>query len=149
MSKRQDAVHSKLTEKPLDSKKAIYAFWGGACVMGVFGGAAYLILHHAEASHEIVELASLTIMFFGAMITTLLTGVAAMDWKCISALQHMDETEDRHFAEMHQNEVESDQPIENLNVNDTPESEESAQETEVIVTGRRSPKDFLGNDLSL
>jgi hypothetical protein len=50
-----------------------------------------LILSHAEVAKDIVELANLVVLFFGATITTLITGQAAMDWKAISALQHIDE----------------------------------------------------------
>ena len=57
----------------------------------VFIGSAVLILSHAEQAKEIVELANLVVLFFGAMATTLITGQAAMDWKAISALQHIDE----------------------------------------------------------
>jgi uncharacterized membrane protein len=84
-------IEDKLTAKPLDSKKAIYALCGASCVLFVFIGSSLLILTHAEASKDIVELASLTIMFFGAIITTLITGTAVMDWKAVSALQHMSE----------------------------------------------------------
>lgn len=84
-------ITSKLEQKPLDSKKAIYALIGGVCVLSVFAMSAYLILAHAEAAKEIVELANLVVLFFGAIITTLITGQACMDWKAISALQHIDE----------------------------------------------------------
>lgn len=84
-------IEKKLDQRPLDSKKAIYALCGACCVLFVFIGSSLLILTHAEASKDIVELASLTIMFFGAIITTLITGQAAMDWKAVSALQHMSE----------------------------------------------------------
>ena len=150
MSRRTDAIHEKLSEKPLGSKKAIYALAGGLAVIVVFFGASNLILRHAEASHDIVELASLTIMFFGAVTTTLLTGVAAMDWKCISALQHIDETEEQHYQAQRSEMVDSNQPIENLSVDDSSEEpEQTTQNTEVFISGRRSPKDFLGNDLAL
>ena len=84
-------ITSKLEQKPLDSKKAIYALIGGVCVLSVFAMSAYLILAHAEAAKEIVELANLVVLFFGAIITTLITGQACMDWKAMSALQHIDE----------------------------------------------------------
>ena len=87
-------IEKKLSQRPLDSKKAIYALCGGLCVLLVFIGSAILILEHAEASHDIVSLASLTIMFFGAVVTTLITGQAAMDWKAMSAIQSVSESID-------------------------------------------------------
>jgi hypothetical protein len=87
-------IESKLSQRPLESKKAIYAMSGGICVLLVFVGSSLLILKHAEASHDIVSLASLTIMFFGAVVTTLITGQAAMDWKAMSAIQSVSESID-------------------------------------------------------
>ena len=82
-------IESKLQQKPLESKKAIYALLASCCVLAVFVGSAFLILQHAEAAKDIVELASLTIMFFGAVASTLITGTAVMDWKAMSAIQHL------------------------------------------------------------
>jgi hypothetical protein len=113
-------IEKKLDQKPLESKKAIYALYGAVCVLLVFIGSAFLILRHAEAAHEIVELASLTIMFFGATITTLITGQAAMDWKAVSALQHISEDKDEKIN------IHSNQPL--------------APEINVL---RRDPKDYL------
>ena len=87
----RSVIEDKLTQKPLDSKKCVYAIFGSACVLIVFAISAYLILSHAEAAKEIVELANLVVMFFGAVVTTLITGTAVMDWKATSALQHIDE----------------------------------------------------------
>jgi len=84
---RQSVIQSKLEQKPLESKKCIYA------ILLVFGGSAFLILTHAEAAKEIVELANLVVMFFGAVVTTLITGTAVMDWKAVTALQNIDEDE--------------------------------------------------------
>jgi hypothetical protein len=111
-------IEKKLDQRPLESKKAVYALYGAVCVLLVFIGSAFLILRHAEAAHEIVELASLTIMFFGATITTLITGQAAMDWKAVSALQHISESKEEV--------IKSNQPF--------------APENKVI---RRDPKDYL------
>ena len=88
---KEQAILSKLNQKPLDSKKCVYAIYGSVCVLLVFSISAFLILNHAEASKEIVELANLVTMFFGAVVTTLITGTAVMDWKATSALQHIDE----------------------------------------------------------
>ena len=140
---RPQILSKKLESKPLDSKKAIYALVGALCVLGVFAISAYLILKHAEASKDIVELANLVVIFFGTIITTLITGQAVMDWKCVSALQRLDvseiserrETRDQSLA------VDSNQPIQNLNLSNNP-----VQET--FVSGGRSPKDFLGRDTS-
>ena len=111
-------VEKKLTQRPLESKKALYALLASCCVLFVFIGSAFLILRHAEASKDIVELASLTIMFFGAIATTLITGQAAMDWKALSAIQHISESQDEH--------IDSNQPL--------------APEINVL---RRDPKDYL------
>lgn len=88
---RSSVIKSKLEQKPLESKKCIYALFGSSCVLLVFIGSAFLILTHAEVAKDIVELANLVVMFFGAVVTTLITGTAVMDWKAVSALQHIDE----------------------------------------------------------
>lgn len=92
---KEQAILSKLNQKPLDSKKCVYAIYGSVCVLLVFSISAFLILNHAEASKEIVELANLVTMFFGAVVTTLITGTAVMDWKATSALQNI--YEDQHI----------------------------------------------------
>jgi len=118
-STRASVIQSKLEQKPLESKKAIYAIFASVSVLLVFVGSAFLILTHAEVAKDIVELANLVVMFFGATAATLITGQAAMDWKAISALQHIDQTEEIH----------SNQEL--------PESVTSVQEC------RRDPKDYL------
>jgi membrane protein YdbS with pleckstrin-like domain len=90
---RASVIESKLTQKPLESKKAIYALIASLCVLIVFGVSALLIVIHAEAAKEITELANLVVLFFGALVTTLITGTAVMDWKAASVLQHIDEDE--------------------------------------------------------
>jgi len=90
---RTSVIAGKLEQKPLGSKKAIYAIFASIAVLLVFIGSALLILTHAEVAKDIVELANLVVLFFGAMVTTLITGQAAMDWKAISALQHIDQDE--------------------------------------------------------
>ena len=87
--KNKDIIQQKLTQRPMESKKCIYAIFGSLCVLIVFTGSAFLILTHAEAAKEIVELANLVVMFFGAVVTTLITGTAVMDWKAVSALQNI------------------------------------------------------------
>jgi hypothetical protein len=87
---------SNLIEKKLDqpaskSKKAMYAGMAGLGVVVVFLFASFLILKHSEASKEIVELATTSIMAFMALAVTLITGQSAFDWKAVSALQHMSE----------------------------------------------------------
>jgi len=86
-------IEKKLDQRPIDSKKAIYAFIASVSVLIVFGISAVLILSHAEQAKEIVELANLVVLFFGALVTTLITGQACMDWKAMSALQHIDSDE--------------------------------------------------------
>jgi hypothetical protein len=83
-------IERKLTQKPLESKKAVYALIAAGSVLLVFGISAFLILSHSEQAKEIVELANLVVLFFGALATTLITGQAAMDWKAASVLQHID-----------------------------------------------------------
>ena len=90
---KASVIESKLTQKPLESKKAIYALIASLCVLIVFGVSALLIVIHAEAAKEITELANLVVLFFGALVTTLITGTAVMDWKAASVLQHIDEDE--------------------------------------------------------
>jgi len=90
---RASVIEKKLTQRPLDSKKAVYALIAAVSVLIVFGISAVLILTHSEQAKEIVELANLVVLFFGALVTTLITGQAAMDWKAVSVLQHIDEDE--------------------------------------------------------
>jgi len=116
---KEQLISSKLSQKPLESKKAIYAIFASVSVLLVFIGSAYLILTHAEVAKDIVELANLVVMFFGATAATLITGQAAMDWKAITALQNIDQTEDIH----------SNQPF--------------PQSITQVSEGRRDPKDFL------
>ena len=114
---RASVVTDKLDQKPLDSKKAIYGIYALVSILSVFAVSAFLIVVHAEAARDIVELASLTTMAVGAIAATLITGQSAMDWKCISALQNIDEH------------VESNAPA--------PEVEENE------IQLRRDPKDYL------
>jgi len=118
---RSSVVKNKLEQKPLGSKKAIYAIFASVSVLIVFIGSAFLILTHAEVAKDIVELANLVVLFFGAITTTLITGQAAMDWKAISALQHMDQDSNER--------IESNQAL--------PEYESNTTEL------RRDPKDYL------
>lgn len=103
----------------MDSKKCLYAIFGSLCVLFVFAGSAFLILTHSEVAKDIVELANLVVMFFGAVVTTLITGTAVMDWKAVSALQHIDQQE----------QIESNQAL--------PQYEHITTEL------RRDPKDYL------
>ena len=88
---RSSVIKEKLEQRPLDSKKCLYAIFGSACVLIVFATSAFLILSHSEQAKEIVELANLVVMFFGVVVTTIITGTAAMDWKAMSVLQHTDD----------------------------------------------------------
>ena len=116
---KQSIIEDKLKQRPIDSKKAIYALIGAACVLLVFGISAVLILFHAEQAKEITELANLVIMFFAAITTTILTGQAVVDFKGMSVLQHLDEDQ----------RIESNQALPQYQV-DTTEL-------------RRDPKDYL------
>jgi len=86
---RSSVIKEKLEQKPLGSKKALYAACASIAVLVVFIGSALLILSHAEVAREIVELATTSIMAFMALAVTIITGQAAFDWKAVSALQHI------------------------------------------------------------
>ena len=116
---KQSIIEDKLKQRPIDSKKAIYALIGAACVLLVFGISAGLILFHAEQAKEITELANLVIMFFAAITTTILTGQAVVDFKGMSVLQHLDEDQ----------RIESNQAL--------PQYQSNTTEL------RRDPKDYL------
>ena len=88
---KANLIEKKLSQRPFESKKALYALIAAGSVLVVFGVSAFLILSHSEQAKEIVELANLVVLFFGALVTTLITGQACMDWKAMSALQHIDE----------------------------------------------------------
>jgi peptidoglycan/LPS O-acetylase OafA/YrhL len=98
-SPRHDIIAGQLTQKPLDSKKAIYALVASGCVLLIFAVSSFLISSKTEASHDIVQLASLAVMFFVAVTTTLITGQAAFDWKAMSTLGNLNvsETQDQHI----------------------------------------------------
>ena len=66
-----------------------------------------------------MELANLCVMAFAALATTLITGQAVVDFKGMSVLQHLDESQDIH----------SNQEL--------PDSETHITEL------RRDPKDYL------
>lgn len=117
---RSQLVETKLTQKPKDSKKALYAFVAAGSVLLVFAVSAALILLHSEVSKDIVELANLVVLFFGALATTLITGQSTLDWKAMSVLGHMDSSEDVHES------INSNVPVNNLDISHS-----------------RSPKDFL------
>jgi hypothetical protein len=114
-------VARKLQQKPLESKKAIYALLAGFCVLVVFAVSAVLILTHAEQAKEIVELANLVVLFFGAVVTTLITGQAAFDFKAMSVLQHLDADQSEK--------IDSNQALPQVQTN--------------VTELRRDPKDFL------
>lgn len=120
-STRASLIQQKLEQKPLDSKKAIYGLWAALAVVVVFAVSAVLIVLHSEAAKEIVELANLVVMFFGAVAMTLITGQACMDWKATSVLGHLDKDET----------IESNQPLPEVEANTT------------ILPMRRDPKDYL------
>lgn len=113
-------IKEKLEAKPLESKKAVYAFLAGGSVLLVFGIATALLAFHAEAAKEIVELANTGVMALMAITMTLITGQAAFDWKAMSTLQHVDEDSESHVH------VESNQPVQELDI-----------------SHGRSPKDYL------
>ena len=117
---RTSVIKDKLDQKPLSSKKALYAIFASLAVLFVFIGSAFLILTHAEVAKDIVELANLVVLFFGATVTTLITGQAAMDWKAISALQHIDEDNSQKI-----------------------ESNQALPEESNTTVFRRDPKDYL------
>jgi len=88
MNPRQ-VIQNKLTQQPMESKKAIYGLFACVCVLFVFAISAFLILTHAEVAKDITELANLCVMAFAALATTLITGQAVVDFKGMSVLQHI------------------------------------------------------------
>lgn len=142
MESSQSLIAKKLTQGPAESKKAIYALVGGLTVLVILVASLTAIHLHPEIAKEIVELVNTAILFYAAVITMLITGQAAFDWKAVTALQHLDETQSVQSSHDSSFAVESNQPIQNLNVG-TPSP------SEVFVSGRRSPKDFFSHDLAL
>jgi hypothetical protein len=113
-------VAEKLTQKPLETKKGVYALWGGGSVMFAFLLSAIMVHLHPDVAKEICELSNTAIMGFLALSVTIITGQSAFDFKAMSALQHIDIDEDR---DQH---IESNQSL--------------APEVNIL---RRDPKDYL------
>ena len=86
-------VAEKLTQKPLETKKGVYALWGGGSVMFAFLLSAIMVHLHPDVAKEICELSNTAIMGFLALAVTIITGQSAFDFKAMSALQHIDEDE--------------------------------------------------------
>jgi hypothetical protein len=84
-------VSEKLTQKPLETKKGVYALWGGGSVMFAFLLSAIMVHLHPDIAKEICELSNTAIMGFLALAVTIITGQSAFDWKAVSALQYLDE----------------------------------------------------------
>lgn len=142
MDSSQSLIAKKLTQGPAESKKAIYAMVGGLTVLFILVSSLTAIHLHPEIAKEIVELVNTAILFYAAVITMLITGQAAFDWKAVTALQHLDETQSVQSNRDASLNVQSNQPLNNFNFS------ESTPSPEVFVSGRRSPKDFLGRDNS-
>jgi hypothetical protein len=142
MESSQSLIAKKLTQGPAESKKAIYAMVGGLTVLFILISSLMAIHLHPEIAKEIVELVNTAILFYAAVITMLITGQAAFDWKAVTALQHLDETQSVQSTHDQSVAVESNQPIQNLNLSSNPVQEN-------YVPGRRSPKDFFNNALAL
>jgi hypothetical protein len=117
---RTSVITKKLEQGPTESKKALYAFVGGLTVAVILVVSLASIHLHPDIAKEIVELVNTAVLFYAAVVTMLITGQAAFDWKAISALQHIDE--DSNSREK----IESNQPI-----------------GEVDISHGRSPKDFF------
>jgi hypothetical protein len=90
---KTSVIESKLNQPATASKKALYSAIAASAILVVFAVSALLIVLHAEASKEIVELANLCVLSLGALATTLVTGQAAIDFKGMSVLQHLSEDE--------------------------------------------------------
>lgn len=142
MDSSQSLIAKKLTQGPGESKKALYALVGGLTVLFILVSSLTAIHLHPEIAKEIVELVNTAILFYAAVITMLITGQAAFDWKAITALQHLDESQSIQSSRDSSLDVQSNQPLGNLSLS------ESTPSPEVVVTGRRSPKDFITRDNS-
>jgi hypothetical protein len=142
MESSQSLIAKKLTQGPAESKKAVYAFIGGLTVLLILISSLAAIHLHPEIAKEIVELVNTAILFYAAVITMLITGQAAFDWKAVTALQHLDETQSIQSSRDSSFDVQSNQPIGNVDLS------ESAPSPEVVITGRRSPKDFISRDVA-
>ena len=141
MESSQSLIAKKLTQGPAESKKAIYALVGGLTVLLILISSLTAIHLHPEIAKEIVELVNTAILFYAAVITMLITGQAAFDWKAVTALQHLDENQSVQSSRDNSLDVHSNQPIQSLSV-------DSPLPTETFVSGRRSPKDFISRDVA-
>lgn len=84
-----DIVSRALTTKPLESKKWIAMIVGVSCVIFVWACSVICMLIKSSIASEFVSIATIVISFIGAMVTLLITGQAAMEWKATSALSEM------------------------------------------------------------
>jgi len=84
-------VSEKLTQKPLETKKGVYALCGGGAVMFAFLLSVIMVHFHPDVAKEICELSNTAIMGFLALAVTIITGQSAFDFKAVSALQHLSE----------------------------------------------------------
>lgn len=116
------------TEKPiLDSKKMIVGLFGGVAVLLVWLGTIIVMFLKTEAAAQFVSLATIVISFVGAIVTTLLTGIAAMDWKSMSTVATVDtnDKEEKHIESVR---------TENQNIN--------IKEEKMLKLERVDPKDL-------
>lgn len=121
-----DTITRKLDQKPLESKKAIYAAIGTILVMFTFLLSLIGVVWKPVASGDIFGLANLVVIYLGAVTGVLITGQSLVDWKAMTAIQRLSASQEQRSTEsLH---VESNQPIGEINL------------------GSRSPKDFYHDE---
>lgn len=88
-SNASQALTETFNKGPLESKKWIGMALGVLCVMTVWIGTLACMFIKTSIASEFVSLATIVISFLGAIVTTLITGQAAMEWKSASSLSQM------------------------------------------------------------
>jgi ABC-type multidrug transport system fused ATPase/permease subunit len=68
-------------KSPLQSKKWIAMMIGVACAMLVFIASLVVIMFNTEAASHVVTLANNVVVFLGMMVSILITGQSAVDWR--------------------------------------------------------------------
>jgi hypothetical protein len=85
----QDVLRGTFTKKPTESKKWVGMALGVICVLFVWATTVVCMFIKTPIANEFVSIATIVISFIGAMVTTLITGQAAMEWKAASSLTEM------------------------------------------------------------
>lgn len=102
---------SSTEKKPLQSKKWIAMMIGVVCAMVVFLVSVLTMVLKTDIAVHIVSLANTMVVFLGMMVSILITGQSAVDWKHTSSLSTTSIDERKTFIEKiemdikHKNEV--------------------------------------------